>query len=201
MGYFPQAKPLAKGIHDPAVRHAFTHTDRSRFVSAQFKTSAWSDQPLPIEDRATISQPSLVAKMTEWLALKRESRVLEIGTGSGYQTALLAQLADHVYTIDISKPLSQHARLRLEALGYRGIHFRISDGALGWPEAAPFDRIIATVAFPNRPTRLIEQLADHGICLVPVGLPSAEQRLIQYQRDSTKITARVRCKVRFLSLQ
>ena len=201
MSYYPQAEPLAKGIHDASVRKAFTHTDRSRFVSPQLKTSAWSDHPLPIEDCATISQPSLVAEMTEWLELTPDSRVLEIGTGSGYQTALLAQLAHAIYTIDISKQLSLHAESRLEALGYRGIHFRISDGALGWPEAAPFDRIIATVAFPYRPIRLLNQLAEAGICLVPVGMPGETQLLMQYQRHGASITERTRCHVRFLSLQ
>jgi protein-L-isoaspartate(D-aspartate) O-methyltransferase len=201
MSYYPQAEPLAKGIHDASVRKAFTHTDRSRFVSPQFRTSAWSDHPLPIEDSATISQPSLVAEMTEWLELTPGCRVLEIGTGSGYQTALLAQLAASIYTIDISKQLSQHAESRLEALGYRGIHFRICDGAQGWPEAAPFDRIIATVAFPYRPIRLLNQLADEGICLVPVGMPNETQWLIQYQRHGASFTEHNRCPVRFLSLQ
>ena len=201
MTYYPQAEPLAKGIHDASVREAFTHTDRSRFVSPQFRTSAWSDHPLPIEDSATISQPSLVAEMTEWLELTPECRVLEIGTGSGYQTALLAQLAAAVYTIEISQQLSQHAESRLEALGFRDIHFRISDGACGWPESAPYDRIIATVAFPSRPIRLLNQLSEGGICLVPVGMPGETQQLIQYQRHGASITERTRCPVRFISLQ
>jgi protein-L-isoaspartate(D-aspartate) O-methyltransferase len=201
MSYYPQAEPLVKGIRDPAVRKAFTHTDRSRFVLPHLKPSAWADHPLPIEDSATISQPSLVAEMTEWLELTPHCRVLEIGTGSGYQTALLAQLAAAVYTIEISQQLSQHAESRLEALGYRSIHFHISDGASGWPEAAPFDRIIATVAFPYRPIRLLDQLTEAGICLVPVGMPGETQQLIQYQRHGASITERVRCPVRFLSLQ
>ena len=202
MRYYPQAEPLVKGISDASVRKAVTHTDRSRFVSAQLKTIAWLDHPLPIEDSATISQPSLVAQMTEWLELTPACRVLEIGTGSGYQTALLAQLAAAVYTIEISKELSQNAESRLRALGYRDIHFRICDGAQGWPEAAPFDRIIATVAFPDRPTQLLNQLSNDGICLVPVGIAGETyQQLIQYQRHGASITERSRCPVRFLSLQ
>jgi protein-L-isoaspartate(D-aspartate) O-methyltransferase len=201
MSYYPQAEPLVKGIHDASVREAFTHTDRSRFVLPHLKTSAWADHPLPIEGNATISQPSLVAKMTEWLELTPDCRVLEIGTGSGYQTALLAQLAAAVYTIEISQQLSQHAESRLEALGYWGIHFRTHDGAYGWPEAAPFDRIIATVAFPFRPIRLLNQLTESGICLVPVGMPGETQQLIQYQRHGARFTERARCPVRFLGLQ
>jgi protein-L-isoaspartate(D-aspartate) O-methyltransferase len=201
MNYYPQAEPLAKRIRSASVRKAFTHTDRSRFVLPHLKTSAWSDHPLPIGGSATISQPSLVAKMTEWLELTPDCRVLEIGTGSGYQTALLAQLAAAVYTIEISKQLSQRAESRLQALGYNGIHFRISDGTRGWPDAAPFDRIIATVAFPYRPIRLLNQLSEGGICLAPVGMPSETQQLIQYQRHGASITERTRCPVRFIGLQ
>ena len=201
MSYYPQAEPLVKKIHSPSVRNAFTHTDRSRFVLPHLKTSAWLDHPLPIGDCATISQPSLVAKMTEWLELTPDCRVLEIGTGSGYQTALLAQLAAAVYTIEISKQLSRRAESRLQTLGYHHIYFRISDGARGWPDAAPFDRIIATVAFPYRPIRLLNQLSEEGICLVPIGLPGGAQQLIQYQRHGASITERIRCNVRFLGLQ
>jgi protein-L-isoaspartate(D-aspartate) O-methyltransferase len=201
MSYYPQAEPLAKGIHDASVRKAFTHTDRSRFVLPHLKTSAWADHPLPIEDSATISQPSLVAEMTEWLELTPDCRVLEIGTGSGYQTALLAQLAADVYTIEISQQLSKLAESRLEALDYWAIHFRTGDGAQGWPEAAPFDRIIATAAFNYRPIRLLNQLADTGICLAPVGMPGETQQLMQYQRHGASVTERARCPVRFLSIQ
>lgn len=201
MSYYPQAEPLAKGIHDASVREAFTHTDRSRFVSPQFSANAWADHPLPIEDSATISQPSLVAEMTEWLELTPKCRVLEIGTGSGYQTALLAQLAAAVYTIEISQQLAQHAESRLQDLGYWGIHFRTGDGSQGWPEAAPFDRIIATVAFTYRPIRLLNQLTNAGICLAPVGMPGETQQLIQYQRHGARFTEHVHCPVRFLSLQ
>lgn len=201
MSYYPQAEPLVKRISDASVRKAFTHTDRSRFISPQLKTIAWLDHPLPIEDSATISQPSLVAQMTEWLELTPDSRVLEIGTGSGYQTALLAQLATNVYTIEISQQLAQLAESRLKTLGYRGIHFRTGDGSQGWPEAAPFDRIIATVAFTYRPIRLLNQLAEDGICLAPVGMPGETQQLIRYQRYGARFREKIRCPVRFLSLQ
>lgn len=201
MPYYPQAAQLANGISDSSVRNAFARIDRSRFVRPALKASAWADIPLPIEDHATISQPSLVAEMTAWLKLTPDCRVLEIGTGSGYQTALLAELAAAVYTIEISETLARHAQRRLKALEYQGIHFRTGDGAPGWPEAAPFDRIIATVAFPHRPTALLDQLTGDGICLIPIGKPWATQQLIQYTRNGANITERTRCAVRFLSLQ
>lgn len=201
MSYYPQAEPLVRRIRSASVRKAFTHTDRSRFVLPQLKTSAWLDLPLPIGDYATISQPSLVAKMTEWLELTADCRVLEIGTGSGYQTALLAQLSAAVYTVEISKQLSQRAQSRLQALGYRRIYFRICDGVRGWRDAAPFDRIISTVAFPDRPIELLNQLSSEGLCLVPIGLPREPQQLIQYQKHDTRFTERSRCQVRFLGLR
>ena len=201
MDYFPEAEPLIKGIRNASVREVFTHTDRSLFVLPQDKKRAWEDHPLPIEDNATISQPSLVAKMTEWLELTANCRVLEIGTGSGYQTALLAQLAGAVYTIEISEQLSRNARARLETLDYSNIYFRCGDGAGGWAEAAPFDRIISTVAFDHQPAKLLDQLAENGICLVPVGPPGATQQLIQYQKSGIDLTRQIVCAVRFLSLR
>ena len=201
MDYFPEAEPLVKGIRNAAVREAFIRTDRSRFVLPREKALAWADHPLPIEDGATISQPSLVAQMTEWLKITAECKVLEIGTGSGYQTALLSQLAAEIYTVEISELLTVNARTRLESLGYSNIRFRIGDGAQGWPEAAPFDRIIATVAFEHRPESLLDQLAAEGICLVPVGTPGQTQQLIRYQKTGSKITEDALCAVRFLSLR
>ena len=201
MDYFPEAKPLVKEIRNPAVRDAFIRTDRSLFVSASQKEYAWADYPLPIEDGATISQPSLVAKMTEWLEPVADGKVLEIGTGSGYQTALLAQLFANVYTVEISELLSGNAQARLKSLGYSNIQYRIGDGAVGWPEMAPFDRIISTVAFERRPHRLLNQLAANGTCLVPVGMPGETQQLIRYQKIGTNITEDILCEVRFLSLR
>lgn len=198
---YPQAELLAEGIKNTAVRDVFTHTDRSLFVLPHDKEHAWANHPLPIEDGATISQPSLVAQMTEWLEPTAECKVLEIGTGSGYQTALLAQLTAKVYTIEISERLSRNAQARLKKPGYSNIHFQIGDGAHGWSEAAPFDRIIATVAFKRRPDRLLNQLAAEGICLVPVGMPGEVQQLIRYRKIGTDITEDILCAVRFLSLR
>ena len=197
----PEAEPLLKDVENDAVRTVFMQTDRSLFVPPKHKDNAWADYPLPIEDNATISQPSLVAKMTEWLDPTADSRVLEIGTGSGYQTALLAQLAAEVYTIEISKQLSESARKRLESLNFSNIHFRNGDGAQGWPEAAPFDRIMATVAFGKRPTRLLGQLSEGGIGLVPVGPPGTTQELTLYNKTNQEISEKVVCLVRFISLR
>ena len=183
-------------IHHDAVRAVLLHTDRSLFVPDSQKQYAWADHPLPIEDGATISQPSLVAKMTEWLEPNTESRVLEIGTGSGYQTALLAQLTASVYTVEISEVLSRNAQTCLKSLGFSNIHFRIGDGAEGWSEMAPFDRIIATVAFEQRPDALLNQLEPAGVCLVPIGKPGGTQQLIR-----RIITEDNLCAVRFLSLR
>jgi protein-L-isoaspartate(D-aspartate) O-methyltransferase len=201
MGYFPEAELLVDRVHNIAVRDVFIRTDRSLFVPDSQKESAWADHPLPIEDGATISQPSLVAQMTEWLEPTAECRVLEIGTGSGYQTTLLAQLAASVYTVEISGLLSSNAQARLKSLGYSNIHFRIGDGADGWPGMAPFDRVIATVAFGHRPDSLLDQLAPEGICLVPVGRPGETQQLIRYRKTSTAVTEDSLCAVRFLSLR
>ena len=131
MDYHSEAEPLLEDVESNTVRTVFLQTDRSLFVLEKDKHHAWADHPLPIEDGATISQPSLVAKMTEWLDLSVDSRVLEIGTGSGYQTALLAQLAAEVYTIEISKRLSKSAQKRLACLNLSNIHFRNGDGAQG----------------------------------------------------------------------
>ncbi len=201
MTKYLQAEQLARSIQDPKVRAAFSSVDRSRFVPADLRLSAWSDRPLPIADNATISQPSLVAEMTEWLNVQPGHKVLEIGTGSGYQTAILARLAHSVSTIEISEALSQSAQQLLEELGYTNIRFHIGDGATGWPEPAAFDRIISTVAFPSHPERLLAQLNSHGRCLAPVGPPGTTQWLMLYDKQDGKITKSALIPVRFLGLR
>jgi len=193
---------LLRGISDERVRAAFARVDRARFVPESLRDRAWDDRPLPIEEDATISQPSLVAQMTEWLQIGPGDRVLEIGTGSGYQTALLAELATEVATVEFSRRLAASARKRLEKLGYTDIRFRIGDGRKGWPEHAPYDRILATVAFPERPDRLLEQLSPNGgIALIPVGPSSETQSLIRYRKSDAGIAEERRLPVRFLSLR
>lgn len=150
--------------------HAFFATlDRSRFIDNQYKALSKLDRPLPIGCGQTISQPSLVVYMTEALKLDEAHRVLEIGTGSGYQSAFLAAFSHELYTVEVIPALSERAQEKLSALGYTNIHYRIGDGSEGWPEHAPYDRIMVTAAPKELPIALIQQLAVGGIMVLPVG--------------------------------
>jgi len=164
-----QTQIKARKINDPDVLAALLKVERHRFVPAEYLALAYSDQPLPIGEGQTISQPYIVALMTELLALQGGEKVLEIGTGSGYQAAILAQLAKEVYTIEIVEPLAARAKNLLLELGYPNIKMKTGDGYLGWPEAAPFDAIIITCAPRNLPQPLIEQLKEGGRMVVPLG--------------------------------
>lgn len=159
----------ARGVKDPRVLSALLKVERHLFVPKQYQTSAYSDQPLPIGENQTISQPYVVALMTELLDLKGTERVLEIGTGSGYQSAILAELTKEVYTIEIIESLASMAKNRLSELGYQNIKVKAGDGYLGWSEAAPFDAIIITCAPDHIPKPLAEQLKEGGRMVVPVG--------------------------------
>ncbi len=150
---------------------------REQFVPVGERARAHDDIALPIACGQTISQPSLVAYMTEQLALAAASRVLEIGTGSGYQTAILAEIAAAVFTVERVAQLMLEAQTRLELLGYRNIHFLLGDGALGWRDAAPFDAIIVTAAARDVPPALVDQLSPGGRLLLPLGEPHADQEL------------------------
>lgn len=154
----------------------FKSLDRSFFIDNEFKSYAHIDRALPIGHEQTISQPSLVLKMTEQLSLDENSRVLEIGTGSGYQTAFLAEFSKEVYTIEKIKKLGEGAKDKLDQLGYKNITYKIGDGSNGWPEYAPYDRIIVTAAAEKVPDELVEQLALGGIMIIPVG-PQGSQEL------------------------
>jgi protein-L-isoaspartate(D-aspartate) O-methyltransferase len=158
-----------RGIRDPDVLRAMRATPRHLFVPDAFRFEAYGDHPLPIGFGATISQPYIVALMTQLLSPEKEQRVLEIGTGSGYQAALLSQLVSRVYTIEIVPELAETARNTLETLGYSNVVVRQGDGYAGWPEQAPFDRIIVTAAPPDIPPALIAQLAPGGRLVAPVG--------------------------------
>jgi protein-L-isoaspartate(D-aspartate) O-methyltransferase len=166
-----------------AVTRAMRAVHREGFLPPEQKSHAADDAPLPIGHDQTISQPSLVEEMTRELALNPRSRVLEVGTGSGYQTAILAEIAAEVYTIERISELAENARHRLETLGYDNIRFRVGDGALGWPEAAPFEAIIVTAAPTEVPTALVDQLAPHGRMVVPVGPDVSTQRLLLITKD------------------
>jgi protein-L-isoaspartate(D-aspartate) O-methyltransferase len=168
----------ARGVKDPRVLSALRKVERDRFVPEEYLSSAYSDQPLPIGEGQTISQPYIVALMTELLDLKGDEKVLEIGTGSGYQAAILAELAKEVYTIEIIESLASMAGKRLLALGYKNIKVKAGDGYSGWPEAAPFDAIIVTAAPDHIPKPLIEQLKEGGRMVVPVGTYAQELKKI-----------------------
>jgi len=168
----------SRGVRDPRVLSAMLKVERHLFVPKEFRNSAYSDQPLPIGEGQTISQPYIVALMTELLELKGGERVLEVGTGSGYQAAILAELAAEVYTIEIVEKLASSAKNVLLESGYQNIKVKAGDGYLGWPEAAPFDAIIVTCAPDHIPEPLLDQLKEKGRMVVPVGTYSQELKKI-----------------------
>lgn len=171
-----------RGIHDPRVLEAMRRIPRHQFVSPEYQSEAYEDRPLPIGEGQTISQPYMVAIMTQSLDLKGSEKVLEIGTGSGYQTALLAELAKSVYTIERIPSLAARAEKVLREMGYQNIFFRTGDGTRGWPEEAPFDGIIVTAGAPEVPRTLRSQLADGGRLVIPVG-PRYSQMLYKVIRQ------------------
>lgn len=170
-----------RGIRDERVLAAMAAIPREIFVDPGRRAEAYADHPLPIGSGQTISQPYMVALMSECLELAGPEKVLEIGTGSGYQAAILARLAREVYTIERLPELAERAKATLRQLGCSNMHFRVGDGSLGWPEAAPFDRIIVTCAAPAVTEALKEQLADDGVLIIPVG--HGWQRLLSVRRD------------------
>jgi protein-L-isoaspartate(D-aspartate) O-methyltransferase len=159
----------ARGVADPRVLAALRQVPRHRFVPEHLWSQAYADYPLPIGEDQTISQPYIVALMTAILELRETARVLEVGTGSGYQAAVLAELAAAVFSIDRRGGLADQARSILDSLGYRNVRIRVGDGTLGWPEEAPFDGIIVTAGAPRVPRPLVEQLAMGGRLVIPVG--------------------------------
>jgi len=168
---------IPRGIKDERVLNAMRKVPRHLFVDESAQYKAYDDMALPIGEGQTISQPYMVAIMTELLKLKGNEKVLEIGTGSGYQGAILAELSREVYTIERVDVLAQNAEERFLSLGYTNIHVKAGDGTLGWPEEAPFDRIIITAAAPKIPDVLMEQLSEEGIILAPVGERFSQQLL------------------------
>lgn len=176
----------SRGIEDPRVLEAMRKVPRERFIPTGSRNRSYEDGPVPIGYGQTISQPYIVAYMTDLLILDGSERVLEIGTGSGYQTALLAETAAWVYTVEFIPELAEQAqKLLAEELGYRNISFKIGDGRLGWPERAPFDRIIVTAAPEIFPRDLFSQLEEGGIAVAPVG--AGDQRMMRYQKLADEI--------------
>lgn len=187
------------GIHDSRVLQAMRTVPRERFIPASQRDAAYYDGALPIGEGQTISQPFVVAHMTEALRLEGAEKVLEIGTGSGYQTAILSLIVREVYTIERLGWLSEQAQKTLSALDRWNIFFRIGDGSLGWPEAAPFDAILVACAAPHVPPPLIEQLADRGRMVVPVG-PRGYQDLVLVRRYGADIVQERLSPVAFVPL-
>jgi protein-L-isoaspartate(D-aspartate) O-methyltransferase len=172
-----------EGIEDEAVLEAMRAVPRHEFVPAERRGRAYANRPLPIGHGQTISQPYIVAYMTEVLDPDADDRVLEVGTGSAYQAAVLAEIVDEVYTIEIIEPLARSARRRIERLGYDNVSVRQGDGYFGWPEHAPYDAIIVTAAAGHIPSPLVEQLKSGGRMVIPVGPVYAVQTLILVTKD------------------
>lgn len=173
----------ARGIRDQAVLEALRKTPRHRFVPETYKHLSYEDHPLPIGRDQTISQPFIVAYMTEAAKISSQDKVLEIGTGSGYQAAILSEIAKEVYSIEIIPELAERARQTLGDLGYKNIQVRAGNGYLGWPEHAPFDAILVTAAPDEIPKALVEQLAVNGKMVIPVGVGDQEMVIITKTKD------------------
>jgi protein-L-isoaspartate(D-aspartate) O-methyltransferase len=190
-----------RGIRNPSVLRAMRETPRHEFMPPEVRQYAYQDRPVPIGYEQTISQPSLVAFMTETLDVNKQHRVLEIGTGSGYQAAVLAAVAKEVYTIEIVPELARSSAETLTRLGHGNIFTRQGNGYLGWPEQAPFDRIILTAAPPELPQALVDQLKSGGKLLAPVGRTALEQELLLVEKSETgKISKRSVLPVRFVPM-
>jgi protein-L-isoaspartate(D-aspartate) O-methyltransferase len=189
-----------RGITNPAVLRAMDQVPREHFVESSFIESAYADQALPIACGQTISQPYVVAYMTEQLRVEPHHRVLEVGTGSGYQAAILSRLAREVITVERYRTLAQAARIRLATLGYGNVEVQVGDGLAGVPERAPFDRVIVTAAAENIPDNLIAQLADNAIMVLPLGPHSGSQRLVKLTKTSAGLDQEDLIGVRFVPL-
>jgi protein-L-isoaspartate(D-aspartate) O-methyltransferase len=192
-----QLKP--RGIKDERVLTAMTKVPREEFVPLDARANAYQDGPLSIGYAQTISQPYIVAFMTEQLRPKQTDRVLEIGSGSGYQAAILAELVADVYTVEIVEPLAKSAEATVQRLGYKNIHVRVGDGYKGWPEEAPFDAIIVTCAPDKIPQPLIDQLKDGGRMVIPVGEQFAQQ-LYLLEKKNGQLKQSATLPVRFVPM-
>ncbi|MGV3639824.1 MAG: protein-L-isoaspartate(D-aspartate) O-methyltransferase [Adhaeribacter sp.] len=180
----------ARGIRDEAVLQAMSKVKRHLFVPAGQVPEAYADRPLPIGNGQTISQPYMVAYMTQVIRPKPADRVLEVGTGSGYQAAVLAEIINRVYTIEIVPEQGRSAILRLKNLGYDNVQVRVGDGYHGWQEHAPFDAIVVTAAAPYIPQPLVNQLKEGGRMVIPLGSPNQEQTLLLVEKKKGKVVTR-----------
>lgn len=190
----------ARGIRDPRVLQAMTEVPRHEFVPQAVRSLAYADGPLPIGQGQTISQPFIVAFMTEVLELNKDDTVLEVGTGSGYQAAILGKIAKEVYTIEIVPALAESAQKLLEKLRFENVHVRQGDGYLGWPEKAPFDAIIVTCAPDHVPEPLVNQLKEGGRLVIPIGEQGGIQQLVLLRKKDGKIFQENKLDVRFVPM-
>lgn len=188
----------ARGVENPVVLEAMRNAKRHLFIPPPRDREAYQDRPLPIGHGQTISQPYIVALMTELVQPKEDFKVLEIGAGSGYQAAVLAEIVDQVYTVEIVEPLSKWADERLKLAGYENVTVKHADGYHGWEEHAPFDAIVVTAAAPHIPPPLIAQLKDGGRMIIPVGSRFRTQQLVLVEKNGDDITTRNILPVRFV---
>ncbi|MBU0711412.1 protein-L-isoaspartate(D-aspartate) O-methyltransferase [bacterium] len=190
---------ISRGISDSRVLAAMRTVPRHLFVPENYQRFSYADRPLPIEENQTISQPYIVALMTELAELKTTDKVLEVGTGSGYQAAVLAEICDSVFTVEINATLAQRAKTQLKDLGYQNIFFKTGDGYLGWNEHAPYNAIIVTCAPSDLPDQLASQLIDGGRLVIPHG-PATAQNLIIYRKQNGYLIAEKSIPVRFVPM-
>ncbi len=195
-----EAQLAARGIEDPATLEAMGTVPRHEFVPRAQRHRAYADRPVPIGHGQTISQPYIVAYMTELLELEEGQRVLEIGTGSGYQAAVLAEIIDQVYTIEIIEELAEFGGGNLLRNGYDEVQVKHADGYYGWKEHAPFDAIMVTAAAAHIPPPLVEQLKDGGVMVIPVGHPFQTQQLMRVEKKDGEVTTESLMAVRFVPL-
>jgi len=194
-----QQQLMTRGINDNRVLGTMAKVPREEFIPPDSRAASYEDGPLPIGYGQTISQPYIVAFMTEQLRLKPSDRVLEIGTGSGYQAAILAGLVAEVYTIEIIEPLAKNAEATLDRLGYKNVHVKVGDGYKGWPEHAPFDAIIVTAAPDHVPQPLADQLKEGGRMIIPVGQRFA-QELYLLEKKNARLQQSAVLPVRFVPM-
>jgi protein-L-isoaspartate(D-aspartate) O-methyltransferase len=190
----------ARDINDPRVLAAMGKVPRHRFVPDNLRSLAYEDHPLPIGSGQTISQPYIVALMTQWAEVKPGDKVLEVGTGSGYQAAVLAELSDRVFSIELLPDLAEAARTHLRDLGYGRVQVRSGDGYQGWPEDAPFDAILVTASAPEVPPALKQQLKEGGRLVIPVGPPGSVQELLLLRKVKGELQEEQRVPVLFVPL-